>query len=117
MEQGTSAGTPSAPTILSHEGLDRGGCDPHLDLWAKLGKAEYPSRYHPLLFHLIDAGQVASALWRRVARPWLRHHVSEALGLASAEDGGRWLAFWVAAHDVGKASPGFAERRNTSALV
>src|SRR5262249_51159347 len=35
----------------------------------------------------------------------------------SIEDCGRWVAFWVGAHDIGKASPGFQQRDNTKELV
>ena len=74
--------------------------------WAKLGRAEWPDTYHPVICHQIDVGQVAAALWRHVLPTPARERVAERLGLGEAE-AGAWVAFWVAAHDIGKVTPGF----------
>lgn len=74
--------------------------------WAKLGNNRWPDVYHPVLCHLLDVGAVAAALWRQVVRPPLRQRLAGSLGLSEA-DAGRWLAFWAAAHDIGKLTPGF----------
>src|SRR4051794_39866046 len=89
---------------------------PHPSLWAKLGKVRYPESYHPLLFHLIDVAAVARRLWDHVLRPAIKERFSGSLGLP--EDAcAPWVAFWVGAHDIGKGSPGFQQRDNTTALV
>ena len=37
-----------------------------VQLWAKVGTAgHYPESYHPLPYHLLDAGMVAQAMWDR----------------------------------------------------
>src|SRR4051812_12047841 len=88
----------------------------HLAVWAKLGKARYPESYHPLLFHLIDVAAVARRLWDHVLRPAVKARFAVSLGLP--EDAcAPWVAFWAGAHDIGKASPGFQQRENTTALV
>jgi CRISPR-associated endonuclease/helicase Cas3 len=89
---------------------------PHLSLWAKLGRIIYPESYHPLLFHLIDVGAVACRLWEIVLRQPLKERFAAAVGLP-LKDCGPWVTFWVAAHDIGKASPGFQQRDNTALLV
>ncbi len=89
---------------------------PHLALWAKLGKAQYPNSYHPLLFHLLDVASVARRLWDDILRPRVKEPFAAALGIA-AHDCGPWVAFCVGAHDIGKASPGFQQRENAAVLV
>jgi CRISPR-associated endonuclease/helicase Cas3 len=90
---------------------------PHLILWAKLGNTTYPVSYHPLLFHLIDVGIVARCLWDNVLRQPMKERFASAVGL-SVGDCGPWVAFWVGAHDIGKASPGFQQfRQSTKVLV
>ena len=44
--------------------------------WAKLGTETWPERYHPVICHLIDVGQVAHALWERVLRAPLKKWVA-----------------------------------------
>ncbi len=84
--------------------------------WAKLGDAEWPEPYHPVLCHLIDVAAVTAKLWEAVFRPrfcrWLAGH----LGLEERECG-RWLAFWSGAHDIGKVSPCFQSQGKTNRLI
>jgi CRISPR-associated endonuclease/helicase Cas3 len=80
--------------------------------WAKLGKETWPEKYHPVICHLIDVGQVTWQLWDRVVRQHLRGWVTTKLGLADQDAAGRWLAFWAAGHDIGKITPGFQYRCN-----
>ncbi len=64
---------------------------------------------HPLLYHLIDAASVATLLWRHGLTPsaqadfcrWLKLPPDEVECL---------LAYWVALHDVGKATPTFQKK-------
>jgi len=66
-----------------------------LRLWGKTDRAN-PERYHPLLFHMLDAAAVCEALALRFART---------IPIPSA-----WLAYLVGLHDVGKADPLFQNK-------
>ncbi len=90
-------------------------CQLHL-FWAKLGKNTWPNEYHPAVCHLIDVGNVARQLWDNAIRPKVKRWVCTRLGLSDECSAGSWLAFWVAAHDIGKLSPGFQARDNTDKL-
>ncbi|MDB5311575.1 MAG: CRISPR-associated helicase Cas3 [Gemmataceae bacterium] len=81
--------------------------------WAKLGNETWPSRYHPVICHLIDVGQVAHALWQNALRGPVRRWVTERLGMNCEEHAGRWIAFWVGAHDIGKVTPCFQYQQNS----
>jgi len=83
---------------------------PHLELWAKLGKATWPDEYHPVICHLIDVANCALALWQSAIREPIRCRVARQLGISSADDAGRLLAFWIGAHDIGKGTPCFQFR-------
>jgi CRISPR-associated endonuclease/helicase Cas3 len=72
-------------------------------LWAKTSK---DGSWHPLLFHMLDAGNVALALWHQYLPASTRSRFSRLLHL-DEESTSRLLAFWTALHDIGKASPGF----------
>jgi CRISPR-associated endonuclease/helicase Cas3 len=86
-------------------------------LWAKLGNETWPEKYHPVICHLIDVGQVARRLWDDVCRARLRQWVVNRLGLADESAAGAWLAFWAAAHDIGKVSPCFQHRGERTAAL
>ena len=75
--------------------------------WAKLGSEVWPTKYHPAICHLIDVGQVARRLWDDVCRQRVKEWVRAAARAARRNTTGAWLAFWVAAHDIGKICPGF----------
>jgi CRISPR-associated endonuclease/helicase Cas3 len=72
--------------------------------WAKLSADQ--TEFHPVLCHLVDVGQVCHHLWSHALRESVRGRLSAAVGL-DAEAAGRWVAFWVGAHDIGKVAPGF----------
>lgn len=75
-------------------------------LWAKTSKDRQQT--HPLVCHLIDVGQAALALWKLAFTDSLRHQIATLMGLEDDPDSaGRTLAFWIALHDLGKASPAF----------
>jgi CRISPR-associated endonuclease/helicase Cas3 len=80
--------------------------------WAKLGKETWPEKYHPVICHLIDVGQVTRQLWDRAVRQHVRGWIKSKLGLADESAAGSWLGFWAAAHDIGKITPGFQYRCN-----
>src|SRR6185437_4485325 len=87
-----------------------------LCFWAKLGNKDWSEQFHPVLCHLIDVGQVARAIWEQVLRKPSRERIAGQLGLASEEDAGRWIAFWSAAHDIGKVTPCFQFQGKTGTL-
>jgi CRISPR-associated endonuclease/helicase Cas3 len=87
-----------------------------LSFWAKLGNETWPDKYHPVLCHLIDVGQVARRLWDEVCRPKVREWITMRLGLTDHDAAGAWLAFWAAAHDIGKVSPDFQAQGKTDKL-
>ncbi|MBM3983739.1 MAG: CRISPR-associated helicase Cas3' [Planctomycetes bacterium] len=89
-------------------GAGSAGANETLYFWAKLGFETWPNKYHPVLCHLIDVGQVAAAIWRDALRDHTRQRVAKQLGLGDdVGAAGAWVAFWVAAHDIGKITPGF----------
>jgi CRISPR-associated endonuclease Cas3-HD len=88
----------------------------HFALWAKLGKETWPVQYHPLLCHLIDVAVVCRRLWEEVLRPPVKKRFADTIGL-SLDDCASWVAFWVGAHDIGKASPAFQSQGKTDSLI
>jgi CRISPR-associated endonuclease/helicase Cas3 len=75
----------------------------HHLLWAKKDDS---SRYHPLICHLVDVARVTQALWDEVLTDGIRNQYCDLLGV-SPEQSRLLLAFWIALHDMGKASPAF----------
>src|SRR5262249_22296559 len=72
--------------------------------------------YHPVLCHLIDVALVARQLWNQVLSEKVKHRVATFFGLEIQACEG-WVAFWVGAHDIGKACPGFQFRYNSQKLL
>ncbi|NMC81160.1 MAG: CRISPR-associated endonuclease Cas3'', partial [Chloroflexi bacterium] len=64
---------------------------------------------HPLIYHLIDSGAVATVLWASGLTEGARQEISAWLNLDPAE-AGRLVAFWTSLHDLGKAAPSFQSR-------
>lgn len=77
---------------------------PFFYLWGKASKKFHT--IHPLLYHMIDVGEAARALWNLALPDVIRRDISSKLNL-SEEAAGRLVAFWAALHDLGKASPAF----------
>lgn len=75
-------------------------------LWAKTGEGD---QTHLLIYHLIDVAEVAHLLWEHTLGKRTRAEVSQTLGL-SEEQAGRFLAFVIGLHDLGKASPAFQRK-------
>jgi CRISPR-associated endonuclease/helicase Cas3 len=72
----------------------------YFDLWAKTDKKD-EARWHALPFHLVDVGVCAEVLWDYL--PALSKQI--ALKAFGSDAGARkWLAFFAAIHDVGKAN-------------
>lgn len=76
-------------------------------LWAKTDATS--KQWHPLLFHMLDASQVALVLWDKFFSPALQNRFTGWLG-NNPEEISRTLSFWVALHDIGKASPAFQSK-------
>jgi CRISPR-associated endonuclease/helicase Cas3 len=68
-----------------------------------------PDEIHLLLYHLLDVGQVALAMWQTVLTGGIRQRLANTLDLNDA-DCGRFLAFLAALHDLGKAGPGYQKK-------
>jgi CRISPR-associated endonuclease/helicase Cas3 len=82
----------------------------HWLLWAKTNQYDKSdARYHPLLCHLVDVGEVARCIWRDVLTSSSRSQIANAFGL-SLEECERFVAFVCAAHDIGKACPAFQQQ-------
>ena len=73
-------------------------------LWGKTDKDS--GLLHPLLFHLLDAGYVAKALWEFALPASMKADLAETLRL-DIDSAGRLLSFWITLHDLGKAGPAF----------
>jgi len=71
---------------------------------------------HPLVYHMIDSGQVAAALWSEGITEGSRREISNWLNLNQA-DAGKLIAFWTSLHDIGKAAPSFQSRCEPAALA
>jgi CRISPR-associated endonuclease/helicase Cas3 len=71
-------------------------------LWAKATE----DKFHPLLYHLIDVGQCALALWREALSPSMKECIADDLRL-DGNSCANLLAFWTSLHDLGKATPAF----------
>jgi CRISPR-associated endonuclease/helicase Cas3 len=87
---------------------DVSGAPAHHWLWAK---ASTSGNLHRLVYHMIDVGQCAHALWQRVLNTNIKQRIANWLGL-SEEAAGRLVAFWASLHDLGKASPAFQDHPN-----
>jgi len=74
-------------------------------LWGKTSESD-ENCFHPLLFHCLDTASVLFALWESAFHGALKGALSANLCL-SQEQAWRWLAFLVALHDIGKATPAF----------
>jgi CRISPR-associated endonuclease/helicase Cas3 len=85
-------------------------------LWAKTttNPADQPGiGTHPLACHLLDAGAVAEALWDRALAPATCRLVARAIG-GNLDDARRAVVTLAAIHDLGKATPAFAQRHAPS---
>ena len=97
-------------------GPSRGGRDwdfmLHPNIWAKTPRfvqlAPEEPRWHPLIAHLIDVAMVAQVMWDSLLPKVLKEKIAAKLCCMNERDAGRWVAFFVGLHDLGKATPGFA---------
>lgn len=80
-------------------------------LWAKTNRknSKNPVRFHPLICHSVDVGMVGHALWEESLPASTRRWIAGLLGVTE-EEAGWLLAYWVALHDLGKATAIFQAR-------
>ena len=64
---------------------------------------------HLLLYHLIDVGQVAMAMWQDVLTDSIRQRLAQMLNL-NVDEAGRFIAFLAALHDLGKCGPAYQKK-------
>jgi len=75
-----------------------------LRLWGKTGT---DGTFHPVLFHMIDVGNVARALLEGNASPRFRVVLARALSVDDPLSLVGWLPLLIALHDIGKVSAAF----------
>ncbi|MGO9274067.1 MAG: CRISPR-associated helicase Cas3' [Terriglobia bacterium] len=72
--------------------------------WTKQGGAS--SRYHPLLYHMLDVAAVAGLAWDHCLGAKFRERLECSFG----SDARTQIVFLAGGHDLGKASPGFQKK-------
>lgn len=70
---------------------------------------------HLLLYHLIDVGLVALAIWQSALTESIKQRLAGTLGLSIIQTG-QFIAFIAALHDLGKAFPGYQKKYGPSWL-
>lgn len=80
----------------------------HMQMWAKFSKGNEDD-WHPLVWHLLDTAAVVLRLWQDCLCNSYKRELSESFHL-SIDEMGALLSFWVALHDLGKASPEFQKK-------
>ncbi len=79
-------------------------------LWGKAFQRDGVERLHPLVCHMVDVAELATALWHNALTPAERRLLCSLSD--RDEDGVRSLGvFWAALHDLGKATPCFQRRQ------
>lgn len=81
---------------------------PYQWLYAKTDR-QNRDRIHLLLYHLLDVGTVAHAIWETVFTLSFRQQIAGLLGTTVVE-AGRFVAFVAALHDLGKAGPAYQNK-------
>jgi len=81
---------------------------PYQWLYAKTNR-DNRDQIHLLIYHLIDVGTVAHAMWQTVFTASFRQQIANLLGVTVAE-AGRFVALITALHDLGKASPAYQNK-------
>lgn len=83
----------------------------HFKYWGKASPAgSSGARCHLLVYHCLDVAAVAVGYLRRHVK--LLAHLRQRLGVVGEERFLRWLAFWLALHDLGKFCAAFQGQRH-----
>lgn len=77
-------------------------------LYAKTNRKNR-DQIHLLLYHLIDVGFVAHAIWETAFTASFRQQIANMLEVTITQ-AGRFVAFMAALHDLGKASPAYQNK-------
>lgn len=78
-----------------------------LRLWGKTrkGSTNYED-FHPVVFHMLDVGNIARGLLSDDTSPRWRHALANAFNI-DVKTLSNWLPYFVALHDIGKVSAAF----------
>lgn len=79
-------------------------------LWAK-SQRDDAQKIHLLIYHLLDSAAVGLGLWKYVLSDSIKREIAGYFNLAYDEMG-QYLAYWIAVHDIGKATPAFQHQLN-----
>lgn len=101
-----------ARELASVYGVMKVEIKPYSFFWAKADRKDQ-AKIHRLIYHLIDVGQVALAMWKNALDVETKRQLSQWFG-GNEESTGQTLAFLASLHDLGKASPDF-QIKNLSA--
>lgn len=87
--------------------------------WAKLPRHDAeefpPTKFHPVLCHMMDVAAVAEALWQEILPEEVRARFARNLKLEN-DEAQVWIAFLAGLHDLGKICPKFQFVDAASAL-
>jgi CRISPR-associated endonuclease/helicase Cas3 len=89
-----------------------------LRLWGKTARNnQNPNQFHPVVFHMLDVGNIARELLSERASPRWRNALVKTLN-ADADTLIDWLPYLIALHDIGKISAAFqsANKQQTERL-
>lgn len=76
-------------------------------IWAKYDRQS--NDYHLLLYHMLDVAAVAYLLYEEILSDSQRKWLTNLMG-GDAIQTRQWILFWVALHDIGKASSDFQSK-------
>jgi len=79
----------------------------YLYLWGK--KDNRGEKWHALLWHLIDSGNVAQLIWTNHLSNSFKQQICDIFSL-NEPDTKNLVAFWISLHDIGKAGPAFQRK-------
>lgn len=87
----------------------------YMQMWAKFSKGN-EDEWHPLVWHMLDTAAVVQRLWQDCLCNSYKDALAERFHL-SIDEMGNLLSFWVALHDIGKASPEFQQKNSNREKV
>lgn len=91
-------------------GLQAQAMPKHYLFWAKTDRSKQ-AKFHLLICHMVDVGNVALAIWETNLPTEIKQKISNLLKL-DVDQAGRFIAFLAALHDIGKACPSFQGHDN-----
>ncbi len=86
------------------------------DIYLMIAKWDESGRSHPLIYHLLETAAVAEALWEYGLSSGVK--LSITVWMQTDEDNAiRLIVFWIALHDIGKATPSFQRLSQLTAIL